>query len=70
MTVYKRRNRGLIDTIVLIVIALIILGYFNIDLKQVFTEPLVAQNLKYALSILITGIHYVWETVRNLIPAK
>lgn len=57
----------MIDTIVLIVVALIILGFFNINLKDIFSEPLVIQNLKYAFELVIQGIRYAWEALRGII---
>jgi hypothetical protein len=64
---FKSNQKGLIDTIVLIVIALVILGYFNIDLKQIFSEPLVSGNLKYALQLIIEGVQYVWNILQSFI---
>ncbi|MBX4197769.1 hypothetical protein KW782_00340 [Candidatus Parcubacteria bacterium] len=58
---FKNHQSGLIDTIVLIVVALIILGYFNIDLKEIFSGPLVEENLRYALLLVIDTFKYLWN---------
>ena len=54
-------KRGIIGTIVLIVIALIVLGYYNIDIKSIFNSPAVQSNLMYALQLVINTIKTVWK---------
>jgi hypothetical protein len=61
------KKQGLIDTIILIIVALIILGYFNIDLKEVFGNALVKENLVYAWKILLDALGYVWNSIVGLI---
>jgi hypothetical protein len=46
---------GLIGLIILLIIAIIVLGFFGISLRVVFGEGTVRDNLLYA-----------WETVRNI----
>ena len=41
-------ERGLIRTVILIVIALIILGYFGFNLRTILNSPTVQDNLNYA----------------------
>ncbi len=62
-----KRNSGLIDSVVLIVVALIILGYFNINIKDIFSNTLVKENLNSAWNLLVVGIHQGWQYVVNLI---
>lgn len=52
MNTLIKNKRGLIDTVVLIVVALIILGYFKIDVREIVNTPVVKDNL-----------HYAWELV-------
>jgi hypothetical protein len=66
---HNTHKGGLIDTIVLIIVALIILGFFNIDLKEIFAEPLVKNNLQYAFYLIIDGIKYVWQTLFGFIQS-
>jgi hypothetical protein len=64
---YKTPHDGLVDTIVLIVVALIILGFFNIDLKEVFSAPLVTENIRYAWDLFINGIRFVIQYIADII---
>ncbi len=63
----KTHKGGLIDTVVLIIVALVILGIFNIDIREIFAEPLVKNNIQYAFYLVIDGIKYVWHTLFGLI---
>jgi len=44
---YIRRKNGFIQAIILVVIALIILGFFGFDVKDIIDSPLVQKNLGY-----------------------
>jgi hypothetical protein len=48
-------QKGLIKLLVLIVIAIIILGYFRVDLRQVIESEMVQRNF-----------HYVWDNIVSL----
>ncbi len=65
-------KRGLISSVLIIVIALITLGYFNIDVKAIFANQTVLTNLKYGYNLsyeLITkAFHYGWTFFHNHIP--
>jgi hypothetical protein len=52
----SRDNTGLINTIVLIIVALIILGYYKIDVRTIVSAPLVQENLKYGWDVLVSGV--------------
>jgi hypothetical protein len=62
-------KRGLITTIVVIVIALIILGYFGFNVKDIINGPTVQANLNSAWSFvmkiwnnyLAAPVLYVWD---------
>lgn len=60
-------KRGIISTIVLIIIALIILGYFNIDFKSLVQSPIVKDNLAYAWQLLVEGIKTGWQYLLDAI---
>jgi cell shape-determining protein MreC len=60
-------KKGLINTIVLIVIALIVLGFFNIDLKTILAGPVVKENLTYAWQLAVDGLVALKNTVLNFI---
>ena len=49
-------KRGVVKTVILIVIALIILGVFGYNIKDILDKPLVKDNLNYAWN----GVKYVW----------
>lgn len=50
---YQQRSRGFIKTIILIVIALIVLGYFGYNLRDIISSPVVRDNLSYAWDLAI-----------------
>jgi hypothetical protein len=60
------RNSGLSNTIVLIVIGIIILGYFNINLKEIFSKPQVVDNLRYSLELVLSAIQYIFHLLAQL----
>ena len=65
------KNRGIVGTVVLIIVALIILGYFNINFKTVIESPAVQQNLNYAWSLVVQGFvsAFTWFSnfMRNIL---
>ncbi len=68
---HKRNyKKGFVETIILIIVALIVLGYFNIDLRKVFSTPQVQENLRYGWEIAKLLYHYVKETIMPLILPK
>jgi hypothetical protein len=46
-TNYKNKNGGLIKWIILIVIAVLILSWFNVDIKEFFMSEQVQRNFGY-----------------------
>jgi hypothetical protein len=70
MTVsFHNDQRGSLNTIVLIVVGLMILGYFNIDLQEIVENPLVIQNLKFGFELIIRGITYIFENLVEIFRA-
>lgn len=49
---------GFIQIILIIVIALIVLGYFSINVADVFASPIVQENLSYAWNL----VKDLWST--------
>jgi len=64
-------KRGIVGTIVLVIVALILLGYFNINVQQVVSTPTVQNNLLYAWQLLIAAIervgHFLGSTIHDLL---
>lgn len=60
-------QRGIVGTIVLIIAALILLGYFHIDIKTVAENPTVQDNLSYALSLVISGFVRLYHALLSAI---
>lgn len=67
-------QQGLIKMIILIVIAIVILSYYGVDLKKVFTSPQVQKNLGYVWNFitmlwndyLAAPATFVWGIILNL----
>ncbi|MDQ3077107.1 MAG: hypothetical protein M3Q63_03610 [bacterium] len=55
----KRNNKGFIKTLLVIAVALIVLGYFNVDIKKVIDSPMVQHNLEYGTAIAKSGFDNV-----------
>lgn len=51
-------NRGLIYFLILLLIALIILGYYGISVRQAVQNPTTQDNISYTWN----GAVYVWDT--------
>jgi hypothetical protein len=63
-------NRGFIKAIILIVIALVVLGFFGYNLESIVNSPDVKGNLAYVWellvklwSILLAPLTWVWDNV-------
>lgn len=66
----KQTNRGFLQLILIIVIALIILGYFGLNIREILEKPVVQNNLAWFWDFLQTVWSYlkgpalwVWEHV-------
>ncbi len=57
---------GFITAILLIVAALIILGYFKINIQTIVSSPDVQANLQYAWQLLVTGVQEGWKYLYSL----
>jgi hypothetical protein len=47
MTNYKNKQGGLIKMIIIIVIAIIVLSWYGVDIKEFLTSPQVQKNFGY-----------------------
>ena len=63
-------NRGFIKIILLIVLALIVLGFFGYNLKDIVNSPDVKGNFAYVWDLLVklwnwilTPLSWVWENI-------
>lgn len=64
-------NRGLIRTILLIIIALLIVSYFGINLRTLVSSPTTQDNISYVASTSVTvwdnylkvPVTYLWKEV-------
>ena len=54
-----RRGGGFIKMILLIVIALVVLGYFGYNLKDIVNSPTVHDNLVYVWDLIVK----LWNTL-------
>lgn len=54
----KTQSQGFIKLIILIVIGLIILGYFGLNIKDILASPVVKENLAYAWEL----AKHIWNT--------
>ena len=64
----KYNQKGFITAIILIIIALILLGYLNINVQNVVDGPVVQQNLTYAWHIILSVydiIYSEWQKIIN-----
>ncbi|MDE2188372.1 MAG: hypothetical protein KGJ35_01430 [Patescibacteria group bacterium] len=53
-----KKNQGLIRLIILILIALVILGYYGISVRQAIQNPTSQDNISYIWN----GAVYIWAT--------
>jgi hypothetical protein len=52
-----KKDQGFIKLIIIIVIAIIILGFLGIDIKQVVESPTTQHNFSYVTQVLL----YIWD---------
>jgi len=56
-------SHGIVGLIVVLVIALIILGYYGVNVKKIIDSPQVQENLTYAWGIVKT----VWGEISDIV---
>lgn len=68
-------NRGLIKLLLVLVVAIIVLGYFRIDLRAIVESEPVQNNLRYVGELLKTAwqdylrepIIFIWDNFKALL---
>ena len=64
-------NRGFIGMIVVIIIGLIVLGFFGYNLREIISSGTVHDNLSYAWNTFIVApLTWLWDKLQSLLPAK
>ncbi len=71
MFFYKKGQGGFFQAIVLIIIALVVLGFFGLNIQTVFDSPTVKKNLGYAWGLVKTiwnnllakPARFIWDKV-------
>ncbi len=59
-------SRGLVKAILLIVVALVILGYFGYNLRDIIASPAVRDNLGVVWDIVVRA----WNWVKDILPPQ
>lgn len=70
-------NRGFIKMILLIVVALIVLGFFGYNLRDIVNKPVVHDNLAYVWGIvvylwnsfIVAPVMWLWDKVQGILPS-
>lgn len=63
----KNHKRGIVALIVIIVIAVIILGYFGFDLQRIFESPQVRENLIFLWELIKVPFMWLFNFITSLI---
>lgn len=79
---HKANNKGLIKTIMLIVIGLVVLGYFGFNVRDIINSPTVQSNLSAAWDLIskvwtnylagpvIYVVGILWNLIQAGMPTK
>lgn len=60
-------HRGIVQLIVILLIAIVLVSYFGIDLQQAFTTPLLKKNLEFTWSLVVYAWNnYIYGPLSNL----
>ena len=59
------KTSGLIKMIIVIVIAIIILSYYNVNLRSVFTSSQVQDNLGYVWGLVVDAWNIFFQYILN-----
>lgn len=60
-------RRGFINAIILVIITLIILGYFKIDIKSIISTQAVQNNLTYVWELVVKALYAVRDFITGFI---
>ena len=69
----RQGSRGFIKMIILIVVALIVLGYLGFNLRNIVASPTVQDNFNYAKEVIVNiwnsylkvPVDYLWNLIFN-----
>lgn len=59
-------NRGLVKALLLIIVALVVLGYLGYNLRDIVDSPAVQDNLAYVWGLVVK----MWNALKGLLPTK
>ena len=62
----KNKNSGFIKLVIIIIIALIVLGYYRVDVKNIIESDLVQRNLHYVWDLVSGWGQWIWDKVMAL----
>lgn len=81
---YKNKQGGLIKLIIIIIIAVTVLSWYGVDIKNFFTSPLVQKNFGYVWNFIkdiwfnylvgpahqlwLIWVDRVWDPLMHLLP--
>lgn len=73
-----KESRGFIKMILLIVIALVVLGFFGYNLKDIINSPTVKENLQYVWGLtvklwnnfLAAPAEWLWDKIQEVLAKK
>lgn len=67
----QTNSKGFIKLILLVIVGLIVLGYFGLNIKDILASPIVKENLAYVWELvkhvwntwLAAPAHWIWEHI-------
>lgn len=62
----KNNQQGFLKIIIIIVIALVVLGYYNVDVRKVVNSPMVRENLAYGKDMAVAAYTYIVEKIKSI----
>jgi len=63
-----RGRGGFLKIILLIVIALIVLGFFGYNLRDILNSEGVRGNLAYGWEMALKAWNWIWDTLSGVLP--
>ena len=78
MTHAPKGNRGIIKMVLVIVIALIVLGFFGYNLRDIIDSPTVKENLAYVWGLVVkfwnaflaAPAEWLWDKIQEVLAKK
>jgi len=66
----KRGRGGFITWVALIVVALIVLGFYGFDLKEYLDAPSIKENFSAIWGWTVSAWHWLVETLKSFLPNR